>query len=46
MKLKCIKKTDGFTLNKKYKLLGVGGEMVQLKNDAGEVVVLYEGYFE
>lgn len=46
LKLKCIKETEGFTLGKTYKLLGCGGEYVQLKDDNGEEYVLYEGNFE
>lgn len=46
MKLKCIKKTEGFTVGKKYKLLGCAGEYVQVKDDCKEEVLLFEGYFE
>lgn len=45
LKLKCIKETKGFTIGKTYKLLGCGGEYVQLKDDNNEIVVLYESYF-
>jgi hypothetical protein len=46
LKLKCVKEIDGFTVGKTYKLLGVAGEYVQLKDDNKENVILFEGYFE
>lgn len=45
MRLKCIKNVEGFTLNKTYKLLGVAGEYVQLKDDNNKTVILFESYF-
>lgn len=46
LKLKCVRKIEGFTLGKTYKLLGCAAEYVQLKDDNGEKAILYEGYFE
>lgn len=46
MKLECIRKIEGFTIGKKYKLLGVAGEYVQLKDDDKKIVTLYESHFK
>lgn len=46
LKIKCINKTDGFTVGKSYKLIGCIGEYVQLKDDHKRSVILFESYFE
>lgn len=46
MEVKCIKSLEGFTLGKSYKLLGCAGEYVQLVDDNGDEVILYDCYFE
>lgn len=46
LKLKCIRKVDGFTIDKVYKLLGCAGEYVEVKDDNNEKVILFEGNFE
>lgn len=46
LKLECIIKVEGFTIGKKYKLLGVAGEYVQMKDDDKKIVTLYESYFK
>ena len=42
----CIKEIEGFTIGKKYKLIGCAGEYVQVKDDNGDEVILFESYFQ
>lgn len=44
--LECVRKTEGFTLGKHYKLLGCAGEYVQLKDDNKKECILFESYFD
>ena len=46
MNLKCVKETEGFTVGKDYKLLGAVAEYVELKDDRGKKVTVYESNFE
>lgn len=46
MYLICTKETDGFTVGKKYKVLGCVAEYVQLRGDDGEEVIMNEVYFD
>lgn len=46
MYLKCIKSLNGFTVGKKYKLLGCAGEYVELEDDSGKRFIIFEGYFD
>lgn len=46
MYLKCLKPVEGFTVGKIYKLLGVSGEYVSVKDDNKKKVILLESYFE
>lgn len=46
MYLLCVKEIEGFTLGETYKLLGVAGEYIQLKDDSNNEVIVFEGSFE
>lgn len=45
MELICTKELEGFTEGKLYRLMGCGGEYVQLQDDKGEIVIVLESYF-
>lgn len=44
-KIRCIKDVKGLTLGKVYNLIGCAGEYVQLKDDAGNFIVVSEEHF-
>ena len=44
--LKCITPVDGFTVGKSYKCISSYGKYVQMIDDMGDTVVLFDVYFD
>ncbi|WP_158585100.1 hypothetical protein [Lacrimispora algidixylanolytica] len=44
--MKCNKPIEGYTVGKKYNLLGCVGEYIVLIADNGEQYTVHEGYFD
>lgn len=46
MKLLCVGLIEGFTINKKYKILGCAGEYIELRDDLGNKCIILETNFK